>query len=103
MESVTNIIAQNYLNSNIDKEEIHPILINFLKNNKYNEDLIKEIFSTNKLFLKYINLSLSQNILNCHFTFNPYQYLINKNIIIRLPSSFSKYENKKYDLALDDN
>ena len=42
----------NYLNSDIDKEEIHPLLINYLKDNKYNEDLIKEIFSTNKLFLK---------------------------------------------------
>tara|TARA_B100000886_G_scaffold298398_1_gene226502 strand:- start:3684 stop:5618 length:1935 start_codon:yes stop_codon:yes gene_type:complete len=93
----------NYLNSDIDKEEIHPILINFLKNNKYNEDLIKEIYSTNKLLLKYVNLSVSQNILNCHFTFSPYQFLINKNIIFSLPSSFSKYENKKFNVSLDEN
>ena len=90
-----------YLNSFIEKNNIHPILTNFISEKKSYKDFIKEIYSIDKLLLKYVNLSISENILNCHFIYSPYEYLISKDIISKLPSKFSKYQSKEFQFNIN--
>lgn len=91
-----------FLNKIIEKNMIHPILYNFIKNKMTYKNLLKYLYENKPLYLKYIQLSLGNIILNCHLQFNPYEYLIDNNYIFNVPK-YSRYKLKRANKTFDDN
>jgi len=85
---------RDFLNSSIKKKNINYNLQKYLPIKSYGE-LIKTIFAKNAFDIKYMNLSLPNNIINSHYEIFPYNYLLNNNIIYVIPNIYSKYINRR--------
>lgn len=83
-----------YLNSEIKENNINYNLQKYLPTSSYSE-LIKNILLKNSFDIKYINISLPKKIINSYFEYNPYNHLLNKNIIYNIPNISSKYVNRR--------
>ena len=83
-----------YLNSEIKENNINYNLQKYLPTSSYSE-LIKIILLKNSFDIKYINISLPKKIINSHYEFNPYNHLLNNNIIYNIPDISSKYINRR--------
>ena len=53
--------------------------------------LINKIIDYDSNYIKFLNMSLPTNIYNCHYEFNPYEYLFNLSIINYIPSIYSNF------------
>ena len=82
------------MNSCVKERKVNYNIQKYLPIKSYN-NLIKKILTTNGFDIKYINLSLPNYIINSHFVFFPYNYLLNNNIIYVIPNIYSKYINRR--------
>ena len=83
-----------FLNSEIKENNINYNLQKYLPIRSYDE-LIKIILLKNSYDIKYINISLPKKIINSLYEFNPYNFLLNNNIIYNIPNESSKYINRR--------
>ena len=85
---------EEFLNSEIKQNNINYNLQKYLPVKSY-KDLIKNVIQKNIFDYKYVVISLPKTITNLFTNFNPYNLLLNKKIIYNIPTSDSKYVNRR--------
>lgn len=86
----------NYLNEKVNKINIPYNLHKFYEDNITYKDLLLKIINYDIIYLRYVNELLPNIVKYCHYIINPYEYLLDNNIINFIPSSYSYNLNKKY-------
>ena len=93
-----------FLNEKVNINNVHFNIIDYLEEDITYNKLIRKIFNKNPIYIKYMNISLPVNILNCHYLFNASEYLIDNNIInIRSMTGIFSLNNIEIMDNLDDN
>ena len=88
-----------FLKKNIDCNTLHYNLISLFKKDTTYNDFIKLLYLKHPMYLKYLNKSLPDFILNAHYEFNPYEFLINNNYIYFMPESYSLFYSKNIEIS----
>lgn len=78
----------SFLNSHVEKNNVHFNLLEFINPNTTYKTLILDIISTKNEFIQYLNYSLPNFILNCHYIIDPFELLLDKGIIDIIPDYF---------------
>ena len=99
---LNNIIG--YLNTHIDTSNIHFNLLSYINNKTTYKSLILELIKNNNIYLKYLYKSLPIFILSCHYTFYPYEFLLDESYIKFIPDIHSTYlQNVESKNIIDNN
>ena len=94
---------KKYLNEIVKEKNIHYELIKFIENKNitYKEFIAKILKEPN--YIKFLNLSLPNNINYCYYFFNAVEYLLDNDIILlRSMSNIYSLLDKEIILDVDD-
>jgi len=94
----------NFFDTNIDTSNIHFNLLKYVNSTTTYRTLILELIKNNNIYFKYLYKSLPVFILSCHYTFYPYEFLLDKSYIKFIPNIYSTYlQNVEFKNIIDDN
>ena len=94
----------NFIDTKIDTSNVHFNLLKYVNDKTTYRALILELIKNNNVFLKYLYKSLPIFILSCHYTFYPYEFLLDESYIKFIPDIYSSYlQNVEFKDIIDNN